>query len=84
LDSTGDIETVRALLGHTKIESTARYLRIAKRSVAYNYFDHLRYVEGFIRALKLTNITLVLQDWGGAFGFDYALRHRDNVGADFR
>ena len=32
LNGTGDIETVRALLGHTKIESTARYLRIAKRS----------------------------------------------------
>jgi integrase len=32
LNGTGDIETVRVLLGHTKIESTARYLRIAKRS----------------------------------------------------
>ena len=33
LNGTGDIETVRALLGHTKIESTARYLlRVAKRS----------------------------------------------------
>jgi len=32
LNGTGDIETVRALLGHTKIESTARYLHIAKKS----------------------------------------------------
>ena len=32
LNGTGDIETVRALLGHMKIESTARYLRIAKQS----------------------------------------------------
>ena len=32
LNGTGDIETVRALLGHAKIESTARYLRTAKRS----------------------------------------------------
>jgi site-specific recombinase XerD len=32
LNGTGDIETVRVLLGHTKIESPARYLRIAKRS----------------------------------------------------
>ena len=31
LNGTGDIETVRALLGHTKIESTARYLLIAKK-----------------------------------------------------
>src|SRR5216684_4213687 len=32
LNSTGDLETVRILLGHEKIESTARYLRIAKKS----------------------------------------------------
>src|ERR1700732_360266 len=32
LNGTGDMEAVRVLLGHTKIESTARYLRIAKRS----------------------------------------------------
>src|ERR1700738_807585 len=32
LCGTGYIETFRALLGHAKIESTARYLRTAKRS----------------------------------------------------
>jgi integrase len=32
LNGTGDIETVRLLLGHEKIESTARYLLVAKRS----------------------------------------------------
>ena len=32
LNSTGDLETVRMLLGHEKIESTARYLRIDKKS----------------------------------------------------
>jgi site-specific recombinase XerD len=32
LNGTGDIEAVRVLLGHAKIESTARYLLIAKRS----------------------------------------------------
>jgi site-specific recombinase XerD len=32
LNGTGDLETVRVLLGHKKIESTASYLRIAKRS----------------------------------------------------
>jgi site-specific recombinase XerD len=34
LNGTGDLEAVRVLLGHTKIESTARYLRIPKRSDA--------------------------------------------------
>src|ERR1700724_1596941 len=32
LKGTGDLQTVRALLGHEMIESTTRYLRIAKRS----------------------------------------------------
>ncbi len=32
LNGTGDLETVRLLLGHEKIESTAHYLRIAKKS----------------------------------------------------
>jgi integrase len=32
LNGTGDLETVRTLLGHTNIESTARYLRITRRS----------------------------------------------------
>ena len=32
LTGTGDLETVRVLLGHAKIESTARYLRIVKKS----------------------------------------------------
>jgi integrase len=32
LKGTGDLETVRVLLGHEKIESTAHYLRIAKKS----------------------------------------------------
>ena len=32
LNGTGDLETVRLLLGHAKIESTAHYLRIAKKS----------------------------------------------------
>ena len=31
LNGTGDLDTVRVLLGHAKIESTARYLRIAKK-----------------------------------------------------
>ena len=32
LNETGDLEVVRALLGHAKIESTAYYLRISRKS----------------------------------------------------
>ena len=32
LNSTGDLETVRVLLGHAKLDSTSRFLHIAKKS----------------------------------------------------
>src|SRR3979411_1882684 len=34
LNNTGDLETVRVLLGHAKIESTSKFLRIVKKSDA--------------------------------------------------
>jgi len=37
------------------------------------------YVEGFIEKLGLTNVTLVIHDWGSALGFHYAARHESNV-----
>ena len=33
LNSTGDLDTVRILLGHSKIESTARFLQISRKAV---------------------------------------------------
>jgi haloalkane dehalogenase len=50
-----------------------------KPDIDYTYDDHLRYVEGFIDALDLKNITLVIHDWGSAIGLDYASRNEDNV-----
>jgi haloalkane dehalogenase len=41
--------------------------------------DHVRYVEGFIDALGLENITLVIHHWGSALGFHYAMRNESNV-----
>ncbi|MDP7643034.1 MAG: alpha/beta fold hydrolase, partial [Alphaproteobacteria bacterium] len=35
--------------------------------------------EGFIEALGLKDITLVLHDWGGGIGFNYAMSHHDNI-----
>ena len=52
-----------------------------KPDIDYGYTDHVKYVDGFIEALGLKNLTLVLHDWGGAFGLDYTLRHQDNVKA---
>lgn len=50
-----------------------------KPDIEYRFFDHARYVDGFIEALGLRNITFVIHDWGSALGFHYARRHEDNV-----
>ena len=52
-----------------------------KPDIGYRFFDHVRYLDGFIEALGLTNITLVIHDWGSALGFHYARRHPENVKA---
>ena len=50
-----------------------------KPDIEYRFFDHVKYVEEFIRAKDLQDITLVLHDWGSALGFHYASRHESNV-----
>ena len=50
-----------------------------KPDIEYRFFDHVRYVEGFIEKLGLRNITFVIHDWGSALGFHYASRHESNV-----
>ena len=52
-----------------------------KPDIDYRFFDHATYVEGFIAALGLKNLTLVAHDWGSALGFHYATRHQDNIKA---
>ncbi|MCZ6556908.1 MAG: haloalkane dehalogenase [SAR324 cluster bacterium] len=53
----------------------------SKPDIAYRMFDHAAYFEEFITALGLTNLRLVLHDWGGFLGLHYAARHQDNVRA---
>ena len=50
-----------------------------KPDLDYGFFDHFRYVDAFIEALGLRDITLVIHDWGSALGFHYARRHESNV-----
>lgn len=51
----------------------------AKPDIEYSFAQHAEYFAGFIQAMKLRNVTLVLHDWGGGVGLDYAIRHQDNV-----
>jgi len=50
-----------------------------KPDIDYSYDDHYRYLEAFIEEKKLTNITLVIHDWGSGLGFNYAKNNSDNV-----
>jgi haloalkane dehalogenase len=50
-----------------------------KPSIEYSFFQHATFLEEFIEQKGLKNITLIIQDWGSALGFDYAARHEDNV-----
>src|SRR5918996_4699424 len=50
-----------------------------KPDIDYRFVDHAKYLEAFIEKLGLKNITLVVHDWGSALGFNYAMRHEDNV-----
>jgi haloalkane dehalogenase len=50
-----------------------------KPDLAYRFFDHYAFIEGFIEAMGLKNITLVLHDWGSGLGFHYAHMHPDKI-----
>jgi len=52
-----------------------------KPDIGYTYEEHFQYVQGFIEALELEHITLVVHDWGAALGFDYARRFPHKVKA---
>jgi haloalkane dehalogenase len=51
----------------------------APPSFSYRPPAHAALVEGLLRGLGLTDVTLVLHDWGGPIGLAYALRHPDTV-----
>jgi haloalkane dehalogenase len=55
--------------------------RSDKPDIEYRFFDHLRYLEGFVEALDLHDVRLVLHDWGGGLGTSWARRHDDDVRA---
>lgn len=50
-----------------------------KPDIGYRFDDHVRYIDGFIEALGLGRVTLVIHDWGSAIGLNWARRHSDRV-----
>lgn len=51
----------------------------SKPDINYTFADHVRYVDGFIEAMGLRDITLVVHDWGSVLGMRYARRNLENV-----
>lgn len=50
-----------------------------KPDLDYGFLDSYAYLEAFIEQMALTNITLVIHDWGSGLGFHYANTYRDNI-----
>jgi haloalkane dehalogenase len=51
-------------------------------SKAYRFVDHVRYLDAWLDALRLTqNVTLVGHDWGGPISFYRARRYPDQIKA---
>ena len=50
-----------------------------KPDIAYRFDDHAQYFLEFMQAMVLQDVVLVLHDWGGAIGIDYAARQKGNV-----
>jgi len=55
--------------------------RSDKPDIAYRLADFIEYFDGFMAAMNLQQVTLVVHDWGGAIGIDWAMRHPENVKA---
>src|ERR1700744_1098114 len=48
----------------------------------YRFVSHARYLDAFVdEVVGMEPLTLVLHDWGGALGFDWAYRHQQRVRA---
>ncbi|MBM7566309.1 alpha/beta fold hydrolase [Paenibacillus sacheonensis] len=54
---------------------------MSKAPSGYGYTpqEHSEVISDFIRRLKLKDFILVVQDWGGPIGLDYAVRNREQL-----
>ena len=48
-------------------------------AIDYTFGDHFKYIDAFIDALDLRDITLVVHDWGSGLGLHYAAQHPDRI-----
>ncbi len=68
-------------LGRVVAPDLPGFGRSDKPQIDYRLQTHIDYVEGFIEALGLEEIVLVIHDWGSAIGLDIARRRSGLVKA---
>ncbi|SRR5579883_268547 len=49
-----------------------------KPAIEYTIFDHIKYIDEFIKNLRLKKMIIVMHGWGSLIGFDYAMRNENN------
>lgn len=52
-----------------------------KPDISYRVTDQIRYLQGFMDALALKDMVLVVHDWGSVLGFNFAAENPDRVKA---
>jgi pimeloyl-ACP methyl ester carboxylesterase len=52
-----------------------------KPTIGYTFGDHAAYLDAFIASAELTDLSLVVHDWGSGLGMRYARLNPDNVRA---
>lgn len=50
-----------------------------KPGIDYTFADHARYLDAFVQAMNLSEITLVGHDWGAALAWNFARHHPDMI-----
>lgn len=50
-----------------------------KPDIAYRFADHVRYLDAFLDAMRITSAYIVAQDWGSALAFHLAARRPECV-----
>ena len=68
-------------LGRAIAPDLIGYGKSDKPTIEYRVFDQIKYMEGFIKALGLEDITLVVHDWGSAVGLHIAMAHPELIKA---
>ncbi len=74
-----DVMPVVAPAGRVIALDFVGFGRSDRPNITYDMPTQLTFLEGFVAALGLHNITFVIQDLGSAVGFGYAAAHEENV-----